>query len=72
MAGNLKDVRIVTFAEPFGRYTKGEHAMHKSVAEKLVKNKKAKVSVKEAKPEYEKRVEAIKAKKAEKEAKEQG
>ena len=69
MAGNLKDVRVVSFKEDFGRYTKGEHAMHVTVAEKL-KKKGAKIEIKSAKDEYEKKIEAIKAKKAKEEAKE--
>jgi len=62
MAGNLKDVRIVTFAKKHGLYEKGEHAMHVSLAEKL-KGKGADITIKLAKPEVEKRVEKLKAKK---------
>jgi hypothetical protein len=68
MAGNLKDVRVVTFKEDFGRFKKGEHAMHVSLAEKLEK-KGAKISIKSGKEEYEKRVEVIKTEKAKQENK---
>lgn len=61
MAGKIKQVRIVTFKEDFGRYAKGEHAMNVSVADKLVKLK-APVTVKEVK--MEEIVSKIKTKKA--------
>lgn len=35
MAGKVKDIRLVTFKDDYGRFTKGQHAMHKSLAEKL-------------------------------------
>lgn len=66
MPGKLKDVRVVEFKEDFivdgkVRYAKGPHLMHKSLAEKL-KTAKVSVTVKDAEPEYKKRVESIKAK----------
>jgi hypothetical protein len=69
MAGNIKDVRIVTFDADFGRYTKGEHAMHKSVASVIEKNKDFKGKIKNAKDVYDKKLEEIKAKKAKEESK---
>jgi len=49
MAGNIKDVRIVTFSKDHGRYKAGKHAMHKTLAEKL-KEAKAPVKIEEAEP----------------------
>jgi len=68
MAGKLKDVRIVTFKKAFGRYDAGDHAMHKSVAEKL-KARGADVTIKNASEEYEKLVDKVKATKAKAEEK---
>ena len=61
MAGKLKQVRIVTFTEDYGRYAKGDHAMNVTLADKLVK-RKAPVKVKEVK--VEEMVSKIKTRKA--------
>jgi len=63
MAGKLKDVRIVTLKKDFGRYTAGDHAMHKSVAEKLKKRAGADATVREAKEEVDKIVQKVKERK---------
>lgn len=63
MAGKLKDVRIVTLKKDFGRYKAGDHAMHKSVAEKLKKRAGADATVREAKDEVEKIVQKVKERK---------
>ena len=68
MSKKKEDTRIVTFSEAWGQYEKGEHAMHKSVAEVLVKKK---APVKVAKVDWEKLYEKIKAKKAEQIAKQE-
>lgn len=64
MAGKLNDVRIVTLKKDFGRYKAGDHAMHKSVAEKLKKRAGADATVKPAKEEVEKLVQKVKELKA--------
>lgn len=66
MAGKINQIRIVTFSKDWGRYTKGEHAMHVTLADKLVK-RKAPVTVKEVK--IEEMVSKIKTKKAQEKAK---
>lgn len=61
MAGRISDIRIVTFKSDFGRYKKGDHAMHKSLAEKLNK-RKAPISIKKAEPDVKKLEEKLRAK----------
>jgi hypothetical protein len=69
MAGKLKNVRVVTFSEDFGRYKKGKHAMHESVAE-ILEKQGAKIKV--AKVDKEEMVKTVKSNiaKANKKAKE--
>lgn len=66
MGRKINDVRKVTFSKDFGRYRKGEHAMHVRVAEKLEK-RGAPVKVEEypfKQVESKKRKEALKTKDA--------
>ena len=65
MSGQLKNVKIVEFKEDYIvndklRYSKGVHAMNVKTLEKLKKSKIAKISFKDAEPEYKKMVEKIK------------
>lgn len=62
MAGKIKQNRIVTFTEDWGRYKKGDHAMNVVLADKL-SQRKAPIKVKEV--NVEKYVTEVKARKTE-------
>lgn len=62
MAGKIKQNRIVTFTEDWGRYKKGDHAMNVVLADKL-SQRKAPIKVKEV--DVEKFVTEVKARKTE-------
>lgn len=62
MAGKIKQNRIVTFTEDWGRYKKGDHAMNVVLADKL-SQRKAPIKVKEV--DVEKYVTEVKARKTE-------
>lgn len=62
MAGKIKQNRVVTFTEDWGRYKKGDHAMNVVLADKL-SQRKAPIKVKEV--DVEKFVTEVKARKTE-------